>query len=366
MNRTQQIKTYRVFGKTDKGLVRNENQDAFSYFESVNGGVFVLCDGMGGLPGGKEAAETAIRAVESFVSDDWFENEKVLIQKSFDFANSQVRDKLGHASLNIYSGTTLVLTLIRNNKVYYAHAGDSRIYYKTGKKLFLLTEDHSLVAKLIKEKKITAEEAQNHDKKNIIWNAVGIKENVVSEICKKPIIPADNDILLMCSDGLTNELSDNEINNVLEKHKNIEDAGTVLIKKALKKGGKDNVTVQLIQFFNTEKKTGTYKPSKKKNRKKRLIRIAAVIFIFLLINAWFMFNYFFVNNDIKRQKNTAFRSVSNDLFQKSNSKKYKTYSVGKNIYAYPDVNNIIQILKQNNKKEFYFYPAEEIKLNKDK
>ncbi len=369
MSQTQQLKIYRVFGKSDKGLVRKENQDAFTYFESINGAVFALCDGMGGIPGGKKAAKQTLKTIEKFISEDWQDDEKTLIKEAIEHANTQIRENLGDNETNIFPGTTIVLVLIRDNKVFYAHAGDSRIYYQTGKKMFQLTEDHSLVTKLLKEKKISREDAENHIQKNVIYNAVGINEKVNVEISQKPISPADNDFILLCSDGLTGELSDEKILSVLKNDSDIKKKGNLLIKKALANGGSDNVTVQLIQFYNTGNKFGKgYRPDSE-YKKKRIRRIAGFGFVFLLVNAIFMFNYFYKNNKSETQdKNTGKTTVSYELCFFKKSTKQNVYTIGRNIYTYPGItkNTIIDVLKVNNKSALFFYPGEEIKYAQKK
>jgi len=369
VSQTQQLKIYRVFGKSDKGLVRKENQDAFSYFESINGSVFVLCDGMGGIPGGKKAAKKTIKNIENFISEDWYDDEKVLIKDALNFANKELRKEFGQPETGIYPGTTIVLVIIRDNRVFFAHAGDSRIYYQTGKKLFQLTEDHSLIVKLLREKKLNKAEAENYPNKNIIYNAVGIKDEIFIKINKKSIFPADNDIILLCSDGLTNELNDKRISEILKKDTDIKKKGNLLIQNALNSGGTDNVTVLLIQFYNTGKKTSKNYKQNTEQKRKHLIRIALIIFIFLLINAIFMLNYF-INLPINKIIKPNNKVISYDLILKINNKKeFETYSVGKCIYSYPDVaaNSIIDILTVNNKKAFYFYPGERIKnIKKEK
>jgi len=369
VSQTQQLKIYRVFGKSDKGLVRKENQDAFTYFESINGAVFVLCDGMGGISGGKKAAKQTLKTIEKFISEDWQDNEQTLIKEAIELANKQVREKLGDTGTNIFPGTTLVLVLIRDNKVFYAHAGDSRIYYQTGKKLFQLTEDHSLVMKLLKEKKISREEAENHVRKNVIYNALGINENVIVEISQNPISPADNDFILLCSDGLTGELSDEKILSVLKNDSDIQKKGNLLIKKALANGGSDNVTVQLIQFYNTGKKPGKRYRSDSGHKKKRIRRIAGFGFVFLLVNAILMLNYFYKNKKLETQNKSAEKTiVSYELSFFKKSTKQNVYTIGRNIYTYPEItkNTIIDILRVNNKRALFFYPGEKIKYPKKK
>ncbi|NPA68766.1 MAG: serine/threonine-protein phosphatase [Chlorobi bacterium] len=362
--KTRKLKIYRHFGKSNKGLVRTENQDAFAYFETVNGAVFIVCDGMGGIPGGKEAAEFTVKKIKKFISSDWYDNEKELIIQAFNFANSELRKKKAKPEAGIYPGTTVALVLIRDNNVFYAHAGDSRIYYQTGKRLFSLTEDHSLRQKLLNERKIGKKEAENYPQKNIIYNAAGINPEIKTDVSEKALTPVDDDYILICSDGLTNELSDKKILEILRKKIDLKAKAKMLITRALENGGSDNVTVVLIKFYNTGKKNGKYFFAKKSNSakkyKKTAIFGALILFAAILLSGAYFFNKY----QKKQNKNFPETIITNDLIYKDKNKKYFRYRTGRNIFSYPGIkkNNIINIFEYNNKRELYFYPGEKFKI----
>ncbi len=369
MHQTQQLKIFNFFEKSDTGHVRAENQDASIHFDSINGYVFALCDGMGGVKGGKRAAEEALSSVRQVFSSDWYEDEKTLINHAFQFANKNIRAKYAKPELNLYPGTTMVLLLVRENKIFYAHAGDSRIYYQTGKKLFCLTEDHSLVMKLLKEKHISEKEAANHEQKNVIYNALGISETVKVDISEKPIYPVDNDFVLLCSDGLNGELSDDKLHSILKSDKNLQEKGEMLMKKALQKGGEDNITLQLIEFYNTGNKKNKEHSIKEDRNSRKYMLIAVVSFAFLLLSTFFMIDYFWKKRAIKND--TYIREkvvVSYDLSFFDNDSNRHIYSVGRNIYAYPNMIDfsMTDILRINKKNDLFFFPGEKILIPKHK
>jgi len=207
MSNTKELHNYTYFGISDKGNFREYNEDRFAHVESINGSLFILCDGMGGVKGGDIAAEITIKSIEYYVAENWEDDAFALIRNAINVANTDVYNYFQNENSLLKAGTTLVLVLIRNNKLYYAHVGDSRIYYMAGKKLFPITSDHSYVMSLVKKNIITEEEAREHPRRNEILKAIGIRENVEPTICSKAILPADNDTIILCSDGLTNELN---------------------------------------------------------------------------------------------------------------------------------------------------------------
>ncbi|MCF6364798.1 MAG: Stp1/IreP family PP2C-type Ser/Thr phosphatase [Bacteroidales bacterium] len=411
MTKTQQLKNFSYFGGSHIGNVREENEDAFTHFETVNGSFFVLCDGMGGIKGGKKAAEITIKQIEKYLSEEWEENPQILIKNAIEFANNKVFEYFEKRSLGQKPGTTIVLVLIRNNKVYYAHVGDSRVYYQTGKKIFALTQDHSFVMNLVNRKIITENEAREHIRRNEITKAVGIKEFADPSVCKDFISPVDNDYILLCSDGLTNELTNKEILNILLNNKDIDKKVNLLINNALDNGGDDNITVQLIRFYNTGKETNTdflKKQSKSKKVKTRFF----YLFVFLfLVSSVLIIRYFIKDPVVVKKDNKSssalliYKKQSNDtlinVFIKAGSKtndihkrfniqpeeigratglsEHKSFikyyipvkdvykkRVGKYIYSYPDIKkrNMIDILIANKKNELFFIPGEIIIIPK--
>ena len=140
-------------------------------------------------------------------------------------------------------GTTLEICLIYNNKVYISHIGDSRVYSIIGEKIERLTTDHSYVEKLVKDGTITPEEAENHPKKHVLIKALGCVPEIEPDIIERKF--EKNEILVICSDGLTNMLKDDKIRDVVIN--NIEDPEKELIKEANLAGGYDNITAIIIR-----------------------------------------------------------------------------------------------------------------------
>lgn len=317
MTKTKELKNFEYHGETHIGNVRNENEDAFAYIDSVNGSLFVICDGMGGIKGGKLAAETAVEEIKRCFSLEWFDNPKDLLTESVIRANTAVFNLFPEAIMK--PGTTVILALIRNNKIWYAHAGDSRIYYYSGKKLFQLTRDHSYVANLVEQKILSEEEALNHPRKNEITKAIGIHAFIDPSICPKPIETADNDYLLLCSDGLINELSKKEVSQVLSEESNIQHKTEELLKKALDKGGVDNITLQLVRFFNTgREEREIFLPPRKKEERTRKYKLITLFFSIVIIISFF----FLIRDFIKIKKTTHIeKAIKSNLNVKINNKK---------------------------------------------
>ncbi len=412
MTKTQELKNFSYFGSSHVGNVREENEDYYAHFETVNGTFFVLCDGMGGIKGGKEAAEITIKHIEAFVNEDWEDSPQKLIKNSIEFANEKVIRFFRKKGTALKPGTTIVMVLIRDNKVYYAHVGDSRIYYQTGKKIFKLTKDHSYVMNLVDRKIITEEEAGEHIRRNEITKAIGIKEIAEPTICKEPISPADDDFVLLCSDGLTNELSNKEILQVLLNNEKTEEKVKKLINKALESGGNDNITAQLIRFYNTGKETNTEFIKKQARPGRKINPFVLLLFILLCISLLFLIvrqtsnknNIVQFNNnskstlllysankkdslikiylkaDVKPEEilrkyhlkpNELVRSTG---FIKSESfikyiipvKAVYKYRAGKNMYSYPGIKNenVIDIIIANGKDVLFFKPGEKIIIPK--
>jgi len=408
MFHTQELNSFTYFGISHKGNVRENNEDKFAHIESINGNVFVLCDGMGGVQGGEIAAKITVESIDSFVSENWEEDPVRLILDAISFANKKVFDFFNNENSILKAGTTLVLVLVRTNKVYYAHVGDSRIYYQTGKKLFQITNDHSYVMGLVKKKIISEEESQEHPRKNEITKAIGIKQTVEPTICSSPLYPADYDSILLCSDGLTNEVTKKEIINILLNNKySIEKKSNTLINTALENGGNDNVTVQLITFYNTGKtKNKAFKSNIKTKTKDKYIFFSSLIILVLLISFFLIKEEkpLIKDTDIEHSKNssllfhtkhkqdtiinifinntqniqtllTSFKLTHDKIGHASSLVKtfgyvkyyipvkavYK-YQVGKFIFSYPEINSekLIDIIIVNNKQELFFKPGENI------
>ena len=239
----------RILGKSDVGKAREMNQDSF-YVSDVNDGIklFILADGMGGYKGGEIASNLAVASARNFIYNNFpnivKEKEEILklLNDAIEYANFVVYEKSKENVEISDMGTTLDICLIYNNKVFIGHIGDSRVYRIRKNIIRKLTNDHSYVAQLVKEGKITKEEAYNHPRKNMLLKAIGCNSLVEPDVMYKGFIK--DDILLMCSDGLTNMLKDEEIYQILLE--NPDKPVEVLIKKANDAGGSDNITAIIV------------------------------------------------------------------------------------------------------------------------
>ncbi len=263
--KTEEIRPFESVSRTDVGLVREKNEDSFMQADTVNGSLFAVFDGMGGHRYGEIASQTAAQTFKLVFEIAWEENVNILFETAFIEANTAIRTLFADLPDDHKPGTTAVIILVRDTKVYFAHIGDSRIYHASHKRLTQLTKDHSVVQDMIDEGIITEKQARTHPRRNQITAALGIDEIPLFEICTEPLLPADDDVILLCTDGLNSMLRDKEIHNAVFSSENLEQKAEALIKAALNAGGHDNVTVQLVRFFNTGNTAVSYK---KKNSEK--------------------------------------------------------------------------------------------------
>lgn len=235
------------------------NQDSYyvSDLEKDEIKLYILADGMGGYKGGEIASSLAVASARNYIFNN-FKNVKKdresileLIKQAVEKANSVVHEKAKEDIELQDMGTTIDVCLIYNNKVFIGHVGDSRVYRIRKNIIRKLTTDHSYVEKLVREGTITKEEAYNHPKKNMLMKALGTVEPVEPDVLVKGFLK--DDILLMCSDGLTNMLRDSEIYNLLLN--NPENPEEALIKCANDLGGFDNITAIIIDNIDVSDET---------------------------------------------------------------------------------------------------------------
>jgi serine/threonine protein phosphatase PrpC/LysM repeat protein len=258
MAKTQELKNFDFGNATDIGLVRSENEDYLGYFHSINGHVFIVCDGMGGHSGGAEASRLVVESIRAYLENHYFDLPQDAMIAGIEFANSVVYKKSRDNQALQGMGTTIVIAIIRNDVIYYAHVGDSRIYLYSDKQMHQLTRDHSYVQKLVDEGTITEAEARVHPDKNVITRVIGIQPDVEIDMCESPCYPAIGDMLLMCTDGLTNSLTDEEIAQALEENLSVQHKAIKLCQLANDQGGLDNTTLQLVLFFNVANKKSKF------------------------------------------------------------------------------------------------------------
>lgn len=233
---------------TNIGKIRKENEDAFSNISLKDLDFFIVADGMGGHSKGELASKLAANLFIEYIKKadiDSYDTYTKLLEEAIFFANEEIY-KLSQKEGEIKMGTTVVCLCIDNkNKVYHlTHLGDSRAYIYKNKNLELLTRDHSLVNDLLDSGSITQDEADNFINKSAITRAVGTEINIVPE--SKSLDMDKGDIILMVTDGLTNELTDEKIEEIVKDQSDPYLISTRLIEEAINHGGRDNITVTTI------------------------------------------------------------------------------------------------------------------------
>ena len=237
-----------VYFQSDIGKRRKSNQDYTATFTNQKNQLLaLLADGMGGHQAGDIASRQAVEEIgiawEATMIDD---SEKAVqwFLQHIQQTNQRIFEKGQSQPTLSGMGTTLEVVTILDNHLALAHVGDSRIYLFREQRLIALTEDHSLVNALLKSGEITQEMAENHPRKNIITRSLGMPGSLEVDVAIHKI--EDHDQLLLCSDGLTNMVSEPKITQILLEAASLQDASQRLIEEANAKGGLDNITVLLI------------------------------------------------------------------------------------------------------------------------
>ena len=249
---------YNFSEATHVGNVRDNNEDSSKALKTNNGDLFIVCDGMGGAAEGKKASSLAVDSIVAYFTKEKYDNLQIALYKSLEFANEQI-----YATAQAYPnfkgmGTTACVILLQDNQFHFAHVGDSRIYLFSNNNLYQLTKDHSFVNQLVDQGTITIEAAKTHKDKNRILRALGVHAKVEPTISSQPMLLKKNDVLLSCSDGLTDMVSDETIKEILSTDLSVELKTKNLVEKALANGGKDNVTVQTIEITESPNNKTTF------------------------------------------------------------------------------------------------------------
>lgn len=235
---------------TDQGQIRSMNEDAGGiFYNQANQLLAIVADGMGGHQAGEVASQLAVSIVKEkweqenslntpLETENWLKSTIVEMNKKI-YEHSMKEDHLKGM------GTTIVISICTFDYVTIAHIGDSRCYLLNDTKFDQITEDHSLVNELIRTGQISKVDAEQHPRKNVLLRALGTEESVNIDI--ETIGWEKGNRLLLCSDGLTNKLSDREIENYLRTSQNLEKTTNELIDEANARGGEDNITLAIIQ-----------------------------------------------------------------------------------------------------------------------
>lgn len=240
-----------IGSKSDVGIKRDNNQDSFYISEKDNILLYLVADGMGGHKAGKLASNMAKDIIQRNFNEDEIDldNGKDILKKiktSIEEANTKIYLKSMEDEESKGMGTTVTLAYIFKNKMYLGHVGDSRAYLIRNNEIIQITEDHSYVNQLLKAGSITKEEAKTHPKRNMITRAVGSSSIIEIDLINKEW--NQDDILILCSDGLTNMVKDTKILKAFKDEDNVQDSCEKVVKLANKNGGIDNITVIAIKF----------------------------------------------------------------------------------------------------------------------
>lgn len=240
----------KISAGTDVGMVRLNNQDAYAIGELPGGAWAVVCDGMGGHAGGNVASEIAVEKISTCIKSNFRQGMSVasvrnVLESAIVTANADIYDKAQNDVELEGMGTTVVVCVCLGNKCVTAHVGDSRCYHVTGNTITQITKDHSLVQEMVDAGLITPEEAENHPRKNIITRALGGSFDDV-EVDFNDFVLSEGDMLVLCSDGLTNHVSDNAILEIISGD-DIHNFADRLIGLANANGGRDNITAVIMR-----------------------------------------------------------------------------------------------------------------------
>jgi protein phosphatase len=238
---------WKIAGLTDVGCVRDSNEDAIGWSEEQ--GWAVLADGMGGHQAGEVASQMAIEIVSEHLSQcqNSQRNEDGLAQAVQD-ANSQIFQRAQSDITKQGMGTTIVALCVNDDNVIAANVGDSRLYKYSQNQLTQLSSDHSLVQEMVDMGVMTPEEALTSTQRNIITRALGLGDEIKVDTWSWTL--NDDELFLMCSDGITDVMVDSDIESLLAQENVLEEIPSLLVEQAKEKGGPDNISVVLMKFNN--------------------------------------------------------------------------------------------------------------------
>ena len=237
-----------TWGITHRGVVREENQDAFvTRMLSQQQALGLVCDGMGGARGGRVASSMAVETFDALftqlVADGTLSLDQVLLSAAA-HANESVYRRANKEQKYHGMGTTMVAALLNESHAYVLNEGDSRAYHITAERIVRVTRDHSFVEDMVQRGELTEEEARFHPNKNLITRALGAEAELRADLFELDV--REGEYLLLCSDGLSNIVSDQEILYEVLHGGEAEDCCRRLLDIALKRGAPDNVTVVLM------------------------------------------------------------------------------------------------------------------------
>lgn len=240
--------------KSHKGMIRETNEDGFNIVTGDDGipVALIIADGMGGHNSGEIASKMAVDFISHEILDInscAYDTDKMLkfIENLMEGANAHVYSASSQQGMNFGMGTTLISAVAFENRMFIGHVGDSRVYLLRNGILSKITVDHSLVEELVKEGSLSRAEALNHPQRNVITRAIGCTPKVQIDTYTCGI--DDRDTFVLCTDGLTNMVSDEEIKTIIENASSPEAACEELVNRANCNGGEDNITVIILRKY---------------------------------------------------------------------------------------------------------------------
>ena len=244
----------KTFSITDIGKRRKLNQDYVYTSEMPVGhleNLFLVADGMGGHNAGDYASRYTIETIVDEISKSEDESPVFVLEKAIKSANALIRRKSEEETELNGMGTTVVAATIKGDKLCVANVGDSRLYILNNREIKQITRDHSLVEEMVRMGGLKREMARNHPDKNIITRAIGALDDVDVDFFEVKLNKGDT--ILMCSDGLSNMIEDEEIRMIMQGQRDIVEKAESLVKAANNNGGKDNIAVVLVEPFAEDK-----------------------------------------------------------------------------------------------------------------
>ncbi|MEG0830410.1 MAG: Stp1/IreP family PP2C-type Ser/Thr phosphatase [Anaerovoracaceae bacterium] len=236
--------------KSSTGTLRENNEDACFVMPSHD--VYVVADGVGGNNAGEIASRSAVCGIAEYVKensiDETIDDNGIYeyFAKCLNSVNRQIYERGQTHEVTRGMATTVVIGYIRDKTVYIANVGDSRAYLFRAGVLSQITEDHTYVNELLKSGVITTEEAEIHEQKNVITRAVGADEEVEADFYRSQLEPED--IVMLCSDGLYGEVSQDKLEEIISEKKTMSNMCEALVEEAIKCGGRDNITVVCLKI----------------------------------------------------------------------------------------------------------------------
>lgn len=318
---------YLIAKASDVGVTRQVNEDSMIVFDSPNGQVMAVCDGMGGQAAGDVASQLAVNIIESILTDNVFETPEEAIRRSVLAANQGILNRTAQNPELEGMGSTCVMLIIKDGRVHCGWVGDSRIYYIANHTIRQISHDQSYVQQLLDSGQITAAEAAVHPQKNEITNCIGLQGMTAPDTITVPIVPEPGSVFLLCSDGLSGMVDERQIERVISNaNMSLQEKADRLVALANEAGGLDNITVELVQFGTPDAAGATsdtlFKtPDGINNTKKKSQTLLYSITSFLIVVALCVGGYFYVQQQKEIEKEKEKREAVNKKGQQRPSER---------------------------------------------